>query len=233
MSQIRAKYQDNRPTMAEWPIRIWNKEEFPDVFKSHALAWMQEDFSSYHFVYAPKRKSSKVSYEYLFGYGKEEILYLRKIESGVHKITLRRENILSVRTFRELLNCEICVQYRSCQQECQLVFPYVPSTYYLYDPFLNWLLGIDREFSPLVLEREYPRPQKLMDESLVMYNYSLHAYRLGNGFSEYKYRCEKHRPRWRPWKVNLKEWLEVPMERGVFRLYSFGYMTECTYLPNK
>lgn len=233
MSQIRAKYQDNRPTMAEWPIRIWDIDEFPIAYKSDALNWIKDDFSSYQFVYAPKRKSSKTSYEYLFGYGNGEILFLREYEHGVQKLTVRCENIISVKTFRELLNCEIRIRYRNREQEHQLVFPYVPSTYYLYDPFLNWVLGIDRAFSLLVAEREYPRPQKLMDESLVMFNYSLHAYRLGNGFQDYQYRFEKHRPRWTPWKVKLKEWLEVPMERGVFYLYSFGYITECTYLLKK
>lgn len=233
MSQIRAKYQDNRPTMAEWPVRIWNEDEFPEVYKSDALTWMKEDFSSYHFVYAPKRKSSKTSYEYVFGYGNGEILYLRGTEHGVQKLEVLCEDILSVQTFRELLNCEIRIRYGSEQQGKHMVFPYVPSTYYLYDPFLNWLLGLDRGFDPLVLERKYPRPQKLMDESLVMFNYSLHAYRLGNGFTEYQYRFEKHRPRWTPWKVKLKEWLEVSMERGIFQLYSFGYITECTYFPKR
>lgn len=233
MSQIRAKYMDNRPTMAEWPIRIWNQDEFPEVYKNYALAWMKEDFSSYHFVLSPRRKSSTTSYEYLFGYGNGEILYLRKVEHEMKKIVVRCEDIISVKTFRELLNCEICIQYRSQAREYKLIFPYIPSTYYLYDPFLNWLLGIDRDFSPLEAERENPRPQRLMDESLVMYNYSLHAYRLGNGFDKYQYRFEKHRPKWTPWKVRLKEWLEITMERGIFQLYSYGYITECTYLLKK
>jgi hypothetical protein len=42
-----------------------------------------------------------------------------------------------------------------------------------------------------------------------------------------------HRPKWAPWKKKLEEWLEVPMERGLFRLYHFGYQTVCEYILDK
>lgn len=224
---------DNRPTMAEWPVRIWSREEIPAEYKEIVENWMKKDFSDYQFIFSPKRQSSDQSFEYLFGYGENEILYLKGTEAGIVKSVVERGEIRSVKTFRELLKAEITINYEKKEQAEQLAFPYVPSTYYLYDPFLNWLLGIEREFNTVMAERQHPRPQKLYDESLVMYNYSLHAYRLGDGFVDYTYRCEKYRPKWTPWKVLKKEWLEVPMERGDFRLYSFEYVTECVYLLKK
>lgn len=224
------KKLDNRPTMAEWPVRIWSIEEIPLEYKESVEQWMRKDFSEYQFIYSPKRQSSDQSFEYLFGYGENEILYLKAMEDGLKKSVMLRDKIRSVKTFRELLKAEIILKYENDGVEDQLVFPYVPSTYYLYDPFLNWLLGIERDFVPIEIERQYPRPQKLYKESLVMYNYSLHAYRLGNGFQDYTYRCEKYRPKWTPWKVLKKEWLEISMERGKFQLYSFEYVTECVYI---
>ena len=224
------KKLDNRPTMAEWPIHIWVREEIPSEYKEPVEKWIRKDFSEYHFVFSPKRQSSNQSFEYLFGYDENEILYLKATEDGIKQSIVRRDEIQSVKTFREFLKAELILSYENDGAEQQLVFPYVPSTYYLYDPFLNWMLGIEREFLPASAERQYPRPQKLYEESLVMYNYSLHAYRLGNGFRDYTYRCEKYRPRWTPWKVLKKEWLEISMERGEFRLYSFEYVTECVYI---
>lgn len=221
---------DSRPTMAEWPKRIWSAEEFPDEYKSYVLGWMKKDFSDYRFVFAPERSSCKTSFPYLFGYGEDDLLYLMQEKSGIRMIALKQGDITAVNTLLELLNAKITVSYRSCDAENQIEFPYVPSTYYLYDPFLNWLLGLDKDFHPAVVERRHPRPQKLYEESLVMFNFSLNAYRLGNGFEDYSYRSEIHRPKWAPWKKNLEEWLDVPMERGRFQLHQFGYKTECAYI---
>lgn len=228
-----ASAQDTTTTMAEWPMRIWAMNEFPEDYKPYAEDWMTEDFSAYHFVFAPKRKSIDDSYEYVFGYGKDSILHLKKTNTGMQVTNILRSDIVSLKTKKELLNAEIKVRYTEDDTSKTLVFPYVPSTYYLYDPFLNWMIGIDREFDPAVLEAEYPRPEKLYNESIAVYNYSLHAYRLGNGFKDYKYTAEKFRPFWTPWKVIPKEWFEVSMEHGTFRLYSFRYLTECTYILKK
>ena len=224
---------DPRPTMADWPKRIWSEEEFPDEYKEYVLGWMKRDFSEYNFVFAPGRSTCKTSCSYLFGYGEDELLYLMQEESGIQMITLKLGDITEVSTFLELLNAKITIFYQSDDAQKQIEFPYVPSTYYLYDPFLNWLLGLDKDFHPSMAESRHPRPQKLYEESLVMFNFSLHAYRLGNGFEAYQYRYEIHRPKWAPWKKKLEEWLEVPMERGLFRLYHFVYKTECEYILDK
>ena len=212
---------DNRPTMAEWPVKIWAKEEFPTWCLQEAEEWMQGAFEDYRFVYAPKRRTDERSYEYVFGYGKEQIFY--KI-CGRDTITLPRSAVSNVRVKKELLNVVL-----SIEGEELLHFPYVASTYYLYDPFLNWLLGLEESFQPAIAEQEYPRPQKLYEESLVMYNFSLGAYRLGSGFETYAYEQILHRHRLFPWKKSVEESLKVEMERGIFHLYSFKYLTEYVY----
>ena len=77
-----------------------------------------------------------------------------------------------------MLNAKIIVKYKADLQDRELEtmeFPYIPSVYYLYDPFLNWMLGLDQEFVPALAEQEHPRPEKLYKESPVMYNYVLAA----------------------------------------------------------
>lgn len=221
--------QDKRPTMAEWPIRIWCMEEFPNEFKEYAMKWMTKDFSEYNFVFAPKRRTAENSFAYVFGYDDDTILYLKNCDGEIEQTTLSCSQIMCIITRRELLNAEIRIIYNENMEEKVLEFPYVPSTYYLYDPFLNWMLGLSKDFTPAIAERAHPRPETLYHESLTMYNYSLSAYRLGNGFSDYVYRFQKHRKKWMPWKVSLEEWLDVNMERGTFKIHSLGYLTECSY----
>ncbi len=222
---------DKRPTMAEWPVRIWERSEIAAVFDEQVSEWTGQDFAKYQFVYAPKRRTDAHSFSYLFGYGNHTVFYMR--ESDDHVIVqaekINRDHITSVTMKRELLHTEMLVHYQENEEEKELYFPYVPAVYYLYDPFLNWMLKLPTNFTPALAERHSPRPQKLYGDSLVMYNYSLGAYRLGNGFSDYSYRSVQQRSKWMPWKKDLEEWLEVSMERGMFRLHTFRYIMECTY----
>ena len=45
--KVYPKSIDKRPTLAEWPVRIWNISEFPLLFKNRALAWMDGNFEKY------------------------------------------------------------------------------------------------------------------------------------------------------------------------------------------
>lgn len=228
--KLNSKTADKRPTMAEWPIRIWNICEFPDDFKKHALAWMQGPFDNYIFVYAPLRRTAEKSFAYLFGYGKDEVLVLRKIQDEISSVTFERSSITKIDVRRELLNAELVITYGKNRAAHTLLLPYVPSVYYLYDPFLNWMLYLDKDFSTVQAEQAHPRPDRLYQESLAMYNYSLNAYRLGDGFTDYSYSSKIRRSRFMPWKKHIEEWLEIPLERGTFRLHTFRYLTEFTYL---
>ena len=227
---------DKRPTMAEWPVRIWAMEEIPEFFDLEARKSMKGTFNQYHMVYSPIRRTAPESFEYMFGYGKEEIFYLRNEKNKVCKTVLKYGQIKEIYTQRELLNANIIVKYKADLQDRELEtleFPYIPSVYYLYDPFLNRMLGLEREFVPALAEQEHPRPEKLYQESPVMYNYVLAAYRLGDCIGDYKYTSEQHRHKWMPWKKVLEEWLEVPMSRGTFTRHSLEYRTECGYLDLK
>lgn len=230
---------DKRPTISEWPVRIWSIEELPPQYDAQVRGWLKNDFSDYDFVHAPKRSSNDESFDYMFGYGNDRILYIAKdsvkaaksLESqcNLQMLEIEKQQITKVLTERELLNAKIILHYHAENGQSKLQLPYVPSVYYLYDPFLNWLLGLEKEFVPAVAEAEHPRPEKLYHESLAMYNYSMGAYRLGSGFSEYQYESKPHRCKWMPWKKTLEEWLKIQMERGLFELHSFGYFTECVY----
>lgn len=230
MPIINRRLSDGRPTTAEWSVRIWDETEFPDFAKEPVLSWMKDSFTEYDFVYTPKRRTSEQSFCYFFGYGKEEIYYQKE---GELPVVLNRSRMEKIVTTKELLDAKLLLYYTEDGREQLLTFSYVPSTYYLYDPFLNWLLGLEKAFDPIIAERNHPRPMKLYEESLPMYNYSLAAYRLGNGFSQYKYRNLVHRHKLFPWKKTLEEWLEISMERGEFQLHCKEYLTECVYLPQK
>ncbi len=224
---------DGRPTVSEWPVRIWSAEEIPEQYAEAVNAWIKGAFSDYQFVHAPKRRTSQQSYAYVFGYGKDRILFLRESETGgeaaIRKEEILRQQIAAVSVERELLKIKIILHYHDAEGQKGLEFPYVPSVYYLYDPFLNWILGREKEFMPGVAEREHPRPRKLYHESLAMFNFSLEAYRLGDGFDDYRYESKVHRRKWLPGKKTLEEWLEIPMEYGKFELHSLGYFRKWTY----
>lgn len=218
---------DGQPTMREWPVRIWGIEEIKQPFAEPVQNWMKEPFATFEFVYAPKRQTCLKSYTYLFGYGNEKIFYMR--EGWKQPIEVLRSQITSVSTEKELLNAKLTIFYQDGGRQKNLEFSYVPSVYYLYDPFLNWILGLGKKYMPMLAEKENPRPKKLYEESLAMFNYSIGAYRLGEKFTDYSYRSRQRRNKWMPWKSDLEEWLEVPMERGIFKLHTIGYLAECSY----
>lgn len=224
---------DGRPTMAEWPVKIWTENEFPSFSQKAVSEWIQEDFSNYHFVYSPKRKTDPSSYDYVFGYGNEAIIHLRENVEQVLQTALKKEQIRTITVKKELLHMCLCVQYEEAETLRELLFPYIASVYYLYDPFLNWMLGLDREFNLAEAEKASPRPEKLYKESLAMYNFSLNCYRLGNGFDDYRYRQETKPMKWMRWKKESREWLEISLERGLFQVYSAGYYKEFCYQLNK
>ena len=191
---------------------------------------MDGDFAEFTFVSCPRRKTAPDSFCYVFGYGKDRIFYQRE---GERAVRLDRGQVREIGASRELLNAKLVLHYEQEGQELALELGYVPSTYYLYDPFLNWLLHLDKDFDLLSAERQNPRPEKLFHQSLPMYNYSLAAYRVGDGFQDYAYRSCLHRHKLFPWKKKLEEWLEIAMERGQIRIHCLDYLTEYTYLPER
>lgn len=159
---------------------------------------MRGEFADYQFVYSPKRKTSPESFDYLFGYGKEQILFVHLSSDGIHETSLSRKQVTKIVAEKELLSAVLILHYTQDSTERTLKFPYVTSVYYLYDPFLNWLLEIPRDFVPSEAEQKNPRPEKLYHECLPMYNHSLDAYRLGDGFQEYDYRIQIGHHKWLP-----------------------------------
>ena len=88
---------DKRPTIAEWPVRIWAMEEIPKVFEIEARKSMKGTFAQYHMVYSPIRRTAQDSFEYMFGYGKGEIFYLKNEKNRQIKISKMR-NFSKIRT---------------------------------------------------------------------------------------------------------------------------------------
>lgn len=123
---------------------------------------------------------------------------------------IKRINIFKIITRKELLDAEIIIE----SKDGMIVFPYVSSSYYLYTPFLNWLMGLKVDFLPHIAEQKNSRPKKLYYDSLTVYSYSLAAYRLGDGFQKYSYKVEKRRKKLIPWKSSPEEWLDILMDRG-------------------
>ena len=93
---------DKRPTMAEWPVRIWAMEEIPEIFDLEARKSMKGTFNQYHMVYSPIRRTAPDSFEYMFGYGEGEIFYLKNEKNKVRRTVLKCSQIEEIYTQREL-----------------------------------------------------------------------------------------------------------------------------------
>lgn len=225
--------------MEEWPVKIWNVRETPIIFREAVLKWMEKDFSEYEFVYVPGEQAKADSCAGLFGYGDNKILYLKeKVERegkrgkerrSIEKRELNRGQITEIMMSKELLQAKMILYFEDGKEQNTLEFPYNAATYYLYNPFLNWILGISKDFMPGVAESKNPRPVSLYEESETMYNYALDAYRLGAGFQNYTYKVEVHDSKGAGANRQQKEWLKIYMERGEFEVYRFGYLTQCRY----
>lgn len=212
-------------TVADLPIEIYEIKQIPQVYQDRVLNCLKGNLKDYTIIFAPACRMIKDCRDYLFAYGQDEVFFFYPELDQIKDVLIKRKSIFEVATRKELLDAEIIIKH----PDNKIVLPYVPSSYYLYDPFLNWLIGLDKDFSPVLVERENPRPRELYHDSLTMFNYSLAAYRLGKSFKEYNYDFERKRKKWMPWKSTLEEWLVIAMERGTFHLHSFGYLTECTY----
>ena len=212
-------------TITDWPIEIQNINDIPSDFQKQVLTAFGDNVFDYILVYAPACSMIKESLAYLFAYGNNRIFYFYKEKDSIKKTIVEQNDIFEVITIKELLNTKIIIKYKYGE----LVFPYVSSSYYLYEPFLNWSLGLKKDFLPSSIERNNPRPRSLYQDSLTMFNYSLAAYRLGNKIKKYDYNFQKCKKKWMPWKSSMEEWLDVEMERGTFHIYSFEYLTKCTY----
>ena len=124
---------DSRPTMSEWPVRIWSMEELPPQYAAHVIKWAGGSFLDYDFVYAPKRRTNAESFDYLFGYGNGKIIYMREHPNGMQKsldgaealqvVELQKQQVIKALTERELLNAKIILHYRSGQGQEILQFP--------------------------------------------------------------------------------------------------------------
>lgn len=225
--------------IADSPVKIWNLYEIPGMFREQARRWMESDISNYEFVYVPRQYTNPDSFACLYGYGEDKLLYLKEHihkfgkrggeETLIEQIEIDRCQIHKVLVFQELLDTRFIIFYQEKNEQHALELPYNSSAHYLYNPLLNWILGLERDFDTGLAERKNPRPQELCRESLAMYNYSLNAYRLGEGFQKYTYKSKPYSPAGKGLKEQLEEWLSIPMERGKFEAYRFGYRTECRY----
>lgn len=211
--------------ITDWPIEMQNVNDIPKDYQEKVLTALNDNIFDYVLIFAPACLMVKESFDYLFAYGNNRIFYFYKEKNIIKQIIVERNNIFEIIMRKELLDAEMIIKY----DQGELVLPYVSSSYYLYDPFLNWIIGLKKDFLPSLVERDNPRPRSLYHDSLTMFNYSLAAYRLGNKFKKYDYSFQKLRKKWMPWKSSIEEWLDVKMEKGTFHIHSFEYLTECTY----
>lgn len=109
---------------------------------------------------------------------------------------------------------------------------YISAAHDWFDVFLNDLFGKSKNFSLHLAERNNPRPEKLHDESLAMYNFSMPVYFCSDGFDLYDYRSEIHHDPKAPDKEYLEEWLDADIPGGKFQLHLDGYKLTTTFTFN-
>lgn len=204
-------FYDKKPTLASWPYEIKSFNELNDSLKKQINKINHID--SYKWIYFSVNNS-------LVGYGLKQ---LYKITSD-DIVMIQLQDIIKIETTKELLQASMIV-YTNNQQ---IKMDYVTSTYYIFDPLLDYLCSNDYDIYEL--EKLNPRSNDLFKQSMCMYNYALYAYRLGKDVSNYKYRYENKREIWMPWKINRKEWLTIDVDGKIYQCYSYKYLIQCVYI---
>lgn len=205
-------FYDKKSTLSSWPLIIHNTDELNDYYKETVKSI--ENFTDYIVIYNPKE-------DYIIGYGQESVFYADKKTSLYY---IKKQDIIEVETFKELLEAKLIIK----SAKHTMTLHYVTSTYYLFDPLLDYVLDVEG-ISLLALEKQYPKPKALYIDSLCMYNYCSYAYRLGTSIRNYDYKYKNRREKWMPWKLHKEEWLTISNTKGTFECYSYKYIIRCYY----
>lgn len=139
-------------TITDWPIEIKNVNDIPKDYQKKVLIALKDNIFDYVVIFAPACLMVKESFDYLFAYGNNKIYYYYKEYDVVKQIIVKRYNVFEVIMTKELLAAEMIIKY----DQGELAFSYVSSSYYLYDPFLNWIMDLRKDFLPSLVERDNP-----------------------------------------------------------------------------
>lgn len=224
-------YADRTPAFAKWPCYVRTVDDIPAVFQrtDGSLIW-QPDFENMTVIECPAQKDEDLYQNLLFAYGNGQMVF---VHPGDKPVILDKKAVCEVTLETELLNSKIILKTGSWDQD-QYVIGYVAAAHGMFDAFLRWLMDKPANFSLTRQEHLFPRPAKLKEESLSMFNYALPVYYLADGFDQYDYRSKVHRHHLFPWRKQLEEWLDVQLENSGFHVHLHGYrLTTCLVLDHK
>ena len=197
---------DPRPTAADFPRRIWTKEEIPPEYNPFLKPHTVQGIELGQLLFVPKPPYRSQLREYMLGHFGKSLVYLEKQEdNSVRKYMINREEICCLRSSEDLLIGEICIYWKQKDEIQKILICFNRSRKELFEPFLDWLTDSPKSPGPCELMKETPHTEKLKNDYFVLYNYSEAAYRFGISCGY-----------WRWWKLgNVKLWRKKRDEPAV------------------
>ena len=71
-------------TIADWPIEIHDLNDIPKEYQESVSTYFKNNILDYVLIFAPACRMVKESFDYLFAYGRDEIIYFNN-EFGLIK----------------------------------------------------------------------------------------------------------------------------------------------------
>ncbi|OUP49120.1 hypothetical protein [Lachnoclostridium sp. An181] len=224
---------NHTPTLNDWPLELEKKEDIPEKYREFLSGWKEEGSRDY-IVKVPKLPYRKSYYEYLLCVRDGEVLILKDLAaSGIQKYSLTREMVVYIAHVTELLYSRIDMfVWKDGALQC-IDFAFNRTTWALFAPALNELLGINRTFRYQDEIKVDSRPEHLFKEQHGLYHYCTSSYRLGDTIKKCAWSGYKI-PFWK--RIGKPQdscvmWCE--MERGMYMLDISTYGTTDYYFPWK
>lgn len=79
------KREIDQHTIANWPIEIHNLSEIPEEYQREILISLNNNILDYVLIFALACRMIKESFDYLFAYGKDEVVYFKKEFGNCYK----------------------------------------------------------------------------------------------------------------------------------------------------
>lgn len=222
---------DGKPTLSNWPVRIWDKSEIKPEYIPFLNDLFLEGLELQHLIFVP---SFSYTCEYMLAIIPGKIRIISKSKSGyITAETILKEQILYITHVIELLYSRIDFHWYDGQNHRCSSVAFNRTTLDLFLPAVHTLLGLPYNFDCNEAESKCKRPDRLFNEDYALYQYSVNAYRMGEQINSYYRRFIKMPLIRRLKKHEPTRILSCPMERGLFIQVLDILFTGAFYFPWK
>lgn len=226
---------DTRPTHATWPKRVFALSDLPSCYLTFLNPFLKKGLTVEQMIFIPRlQRVLTVIPEGILFWLEDQVVFLTRAGDHIRTEIIHRNDVLLVREFIELLNCQLSIAYRQDGEIRFKVFNYNRMAEDLIYPVYNTLLGNEPDYAPNVFLNPNTACERLFTESYMMFNFGKLCYRLCDHVKDFYWQRLPKQGFSRFMKSKADpENLIVRMDKGISIVNSNFYGFEAVYLLQK